>query len=854
MSKIMKRGLICCLALALLLSQAAPVCAKAGSAETTDLTDTFYVPTTGVEYSLKVPFSLSWFRNDARDYNHDLAKLSLGLATSAFRANEQDDEAKRGTDYNARSFMEQAGFTDLRSDDYDKNPSMYTISTVMGHQTVSDGDGSFELIAVGVCGQGYMDEWESNLSVGTGENPEGFYGAAHLVYDRVFGYISENHLKGNIKIWISGFSRAAAVSNISASLLSDSDTFSQENVFAYTFATPMTVRDTEPKPYRNIFNICGKMDPVPNVPFKDWGYSRYGITYYTPTMETDSDFWEKRKEADKIYEDITGIPYWANADMNNQLRILMDCLLTVCPDVETYSGSLQNNLIALWEKHDVISIMSRLLDMADDPILINDENRLEANVMMNQITYMLLDYATAGNSFRRFNRNASVGSNFVQTHTPEIYVSWVFSADDAADLYSDYDAYTLLYVGGDTTVTLYRDKEKVEWLESGDRDVSSYHYFSVRDDKISVLIPRDRDYSVSILSNRDQTVDVYEAGCRTGRQAPEETVKYSSDMKTGDVMNIVYEGSGGTAAPGGSLKEFAQFQTEKTLTDVDLLRDVYSYPDALSWRDVIILILMAGVLLITTVLFVISLLSMWVRHRYKRDRGYIPKDTKFRPLPIICVFLIMQVFLAKEFYTALYHSHPGVINIFKGIIGLLTLVIAFYGYRRVKNPFHMIIIFAVLLLAGADIMMTTNVTVGTELQIAAFILLCVNFIRVDKPGVFRIIVWVILSAGLIFLMKMMTFHSGYYRYLDIAYVVTGAALAVSAFTYSTRASSGSVLLLISGILRILNTEPFINIWVGVASAALYYIAVCTLAGTGSGFMIPRIASDNDSNPENSPAV
>ena len=454
----MKKGLICCLALALLLSQAAPVCAKAGSAETTDLTDTFYVPTTGVEYSLKVPFSLSWFRNDARDYNHDLAKLSLGLATSAFRANEQDDEAKKGTDYNARSFMEQAGFTDLRSDDYDKNPSMYTISTVMGHQTVSDGDGSFELIAVGVCGQGYMDEWESNLSVGTGENPEGFYGAAHLVYDRVFGYISENHLKGNIKIWISGFSRAAAVSNISASLLSDSDTFSQENVFAYTFATPMTVRDTEPELYRNIFNICGKMDPVPNVPFADWGYSRYGITYYTPTMETDSDFWEKRKEADKIYEDITGIPYWANADMNNQLRILKNCLLTICPDVETYSGSLQNNLIALWEKHDVISIMSRLLDMADDPILINDENRLEANVMMNQITYMLLDYATAGNSFRRFNRNASVGSNFVQTHTPEIYVSWIFSADDAADLYSDYDAYTLLYVGGDTTVTLYRDK------------------------------------------------------------------------------------------------------------------------------------------------------------------------------------------------------------------------------------------------------------------------------------------------------------------------------------------------------------------------------------------------------------
>ena len=401
MKKELKRSIICFLVLVLLLSQAVPVFAEAEPEEIKNLTDTFYAPTTGSNHSLKVPFSLSWFMNDAREYNHDLAKLSLGLATSAFRTSKQRAEKKGGTDYNVRSFMEQAGFTELRSDDYDKTPSMYTISTVMGHQTVSDGDEPFELIAVGVCGQGYMDEWESNLSVGTGENPEGFYSAAHLVYDRVFGYISENHLEGKIKIWISGFSRAAAVSNITASLLSDADDFSQENVFAYTFATPMTVRDAEPEPYRNIFNICGKMDPVPKVPFEDWGYSRYGITYYTPTMETDSDFWEKREKADEIYKDITGISYWANADMNNQLRILMECLLTICPDVETYADSLQKYLISLWEKHDVISIMSSLLEMSEDPLLINDENRLEANVMMNQIMYMLLDYATDGNAFRR---------------------------------------------------------------------------------------------------------------------------------------------------------------------------------------------------------------------------------------------------------------------------------------------------------------------------------------------------------------------------------------------------------------------------------------------------------------------
>ena len=59
MSKTMKRILIYSLILVLLLSSAAPVFAEEKPAETTDLTDTFYVITTGANHSLKVPFSLS---------------------------------------------------------------------------------------------------------------------------------------------------------------------------------------------------------------------------------------------------------------------------------------------------------------------------------------------------------------------------------------------------------------------------------------------------------------------------------------------------------------------------------------------------------------------------------------------------------------------------------------------------------------------------------------------------------------------------------------------------------------------------------------------------------------------------
>ena len=844
----MKRIIIRCVLLLTLLCPVTRVHADEVSEDPIELTDTFYVLTTQEDRSLRVPFSRSWFTADARVYNHDLAKVSLGLATSAFRPNKQLAKENRPADYNLRSFLDQAGFTELRSDDYDKDPSKYTVSTVIGHQKIGDGEDSFELIVVGICGQGYMDEWESNLSIGTGKNPEGFSSAAHLVYDRVFGYISENHLKGKMKLWISGFSRAAAVSNITASLLSDSDAFSQETVFAYTFATPMTVRDWEPKLYENIFNICGKMDPVPNVPFADWGYSRYGITYFTPTVETDSDFWEKRKKADEVYKDLTGISYWANPDMNSQLRVLMDCLLSICPDVETYRDNLQEDLISLWDKHDFVSIMMRLLDMADSPILMDDDKLPEANILMNQIAYLLLDYASLDNSFKRYNRNASVGSNFLQTHTPELYVSWVFSVDDPAELYSDHYEYTLLYVSGNVEVAISRDNEVLETLEAGDREISDHHYLSVRDDKISVLIPKDHDYNVSIRSYWDQRVEAFEAAFQVGRHAPEEIRIYTSDMQTGDVMTLGYRSTGSVLVPEGSFVTTIENETEGTLTSTELLLHVYTYPQSLSWRDMVLIILMVAVQIVSFVLFIITLLSMWIRHRYQRDRGYIPKDLRFRPLPIVCFFLIQQVFLTKEFFTALYELHPEVIIGFKSVIGVLTLVIAFYGYRRRKDRFHLMILFAVFLLAGADIMMTTSIAAGALLYIGAYLMLCVNYIREDRPGILRILIWIALSAaGICFVMRLKG-DFGYLRYIAILYVITGVALVVTSFTLSARTSRGSFLLFVAGILIVLNTAKVNSFVFHFVSASLHYIAVCILASTGNGFSLPRFLQDFAADP------
>ena len=67
------------------------------------------------------------------------------------------------------------------------------------------------LIGVAVCGQGYGKEWGGNLEVGDEERHVGFNKGAQLVEEQIEKYIQEHALEGARKLWISGYSRAAAV-------------------------------------------------------------------------------------------------------------------------------------------------------------------------------------------------------------------------------------------------------------------------------------------------------------------------------------------------------------------------------------------------------------------------------------------------------------------------------------------------------------------------------------------------------------------------------------------------------------------------------------------------------------------
>ncbi|MBR3005205.1 MAG: hypothetical protein IKH68_00970, partial [Erysipelotrichaceae bacterium] len=135
------------------------------------------------------------------------------------------------------------------------------------------------------------------------------------------------------------------------------------------------VIDEDADRYENIFNIIGKADPVPDVPFKEWGYGRYGKDLYTPILETDSDFEEKKARANEVYKKITGIDYWYNKEANETIANILSYCLEICPTKELYAHSLQEKLIHIWENKNRIYVLKDLLELASDPVLINEDNK-----------------------------------------------------------------------------------------------------------------------------------------------------------------------------------------------------------------------------------------------------------------------------------------------------------------------------------------------------------------------------------------------------------------------------------------------------------------------------------------------
>ena len=474
--------------LVFLLPGISPALAQAGEVE---LDGAYYTPaSTGVRH-WRFTYCDDWFLQPSTTYDHRLARASIGLAVSSFR---RDDPA----DGHIRAYLEQAGFGSLVATDYDKTPSSETVATMMGCKRLSDGS---TLVAVAICGSGYRDEWLSNFTIGGADVHEGFDAASRKVYDRLLQYVADYAPVGEVRIWMAGFSRAAAVSNLTAERIMESGLFRQENVFVYSFATPRTTKN--PKPYENVFCIVGKFDPVPWMPFAEWGYGRNGVELFTPAQETDSDYRARREAVAGVYRELTGLTFWNNTGINHQLHMIMAYLLSILPTNVDYAEKMQPVLLRVWPDKSIANISRAMVEMMSDNGLLDEEGK---GNMQNLLDYLsnvaysqAVGYVTGKTSF---NKSTGMAENLMHEHSPDVYVAWMFSQDDPQKLFTDKTQYVRLVLMGNARISVLNNDGFLFEIRPG----KGVRMASDNEEYMQNLVPEEEQPLVSVETHGFQTV------------------------------------------------------------------------------------------------------------------------------------------------------------------------------------------------------------------------------------------------------------------------------------------------------------------------------------------------------------
>ena len=254
----------------------------------------------GGQKTAKASYSDKYFYNSGYKYQPEMASTSMAMALAAYN---YENEGATGLFFtyasgykNIEDFMDKMGFEKLyHNKDYESEMEQHTTGVAIGSKYIDDST----VIAIAVRGGNYEKEWAGNFTIGKNTvNHDGFNKGKENVVKALKKYISENKITGNVKFWITGYSRGSAIANLTAAQLDKGIdfkdvTYSPSDVYAYCFEVPAntTAKDVGDHLYANIFNIINPIDPVPRVAPAQWGFSRYGYNVYIPAMGLDNAYY-----------------------------------------------------------------------------------------------------------------------------------------------------------------------------------------------------------------------------------------------------------------------------------------------------------------------------------------------------------------------------------------------------------------------------------------------------------------------------------------------------------------------------------------------------------------------------------
>ncbi len=212
------------------------------------------------------------------------------------------DFASGGGETATASRLKSAGLTHIYSGNYTKpsDDTSHTCAYVVG-KGERNGKEVYVVVIRGTSG----GEWVSNFDFAPSHDngtqyAENFLYCAQDIYDHIKGYLNKS---SDSQIVVCGHSRGAAAANLLGVLLDRE--YGKDRVYAYTFATPTTVRGAAAEiKYDNIFNFINPDDVVTYIPPAEYGYKRAGIDIILPTSGTNQDVIEGLSSVAAVVPDI----------------------------------------------------------------------------------------------------------------------------------------------------------------------------------------------------------------------------------------------------------------------------------------------------------------------------------------------------------------------------------------------------------------------------------------------------------------------------------------------------------------------------------------------------------------------
>ena len=187
--------------------------------------------------------------------NH-LETLSIQVASASISwYGEEEDSMELDATENAHNLVQLLNnleFEDVETNKYyttEKHKN--SAGVAVGHKTIIANGQPYTLLAVIPRSAGYKEEWVGNFTIGDGDIHVGFKAARDEILRYVKKYIQDHQIEGDLKVWIAGYSRGAAISDMLGGFFTgggieyfgDSVSITPEDVYCYTIGTPKTIKD-----------------------------------------------------------------------------------------------------------------------------------------------------------------------------------------------------------------------------------------------------------------------------------------------------------------------------------------------------------------------------------------------------------------------------------------------------------------------------------------------------------------------------------------------------------------------------------------------------------------------------------